>query len=64
MPTPTQTHPVAHLTYAPSAHPAIFSCLCPGPHTLLPVPDLRPDIVHCHDWQSAPVAWLDHGSAK
>lgn len=24
----------------------------------------RPDIVHCHDWQSAPVAWLDHGSAK
>ncbi|KAL4419296.1 hypothetical protein ABPG77_001628 [Micractinium sp. CCAP 211/92] len=24
----------------------------------------QPDIVHCHDWQSAPVAWLDHGSAK
>jgi hypothetical protein len=20
--------------------------------------------VHCHDWQSAPVAWLDHGTAK
>lgn len=24
----------------------------------------QPDIVHCHDWQSAPVAWLDHGSSK
>lgn len=20
--------------------------------------------MHCHDWQSAPVAWLDHGTAK
>lgn len=36
------------------------------PHLLLPplASPCRPDIVHCHDWQSAPVAWLDHGSSK
>lgn len=23
----------------------------------------RPDMIHCHDWQSAPCAWMDRGGA-
>ena len=26
--------------------------------------DVKPSILHCHDWQSAPVAWGDRGSAR
>ncbi len=32
-----------------------------------PVPCTVPtqyDIIHCHDWQSAPIAWGDRGAAK
>lgn len=36
------------------------------PH--LPCPPTPPppqyDIIHCHDWQSAPIAWGDRGAAK
>jgi starch synthase len=28
------------------------------------VRNVRPDIVHCHDWQSAPIAWGDKNGAK
>ena len=28
------------------------------------LPLLRADILHCHDWQTAPIAWSDRAGAK
>lgn len=57
-PTHLHTHVLPGTTARSPPLPLWRACL---PSLVAP---RRPDIVHCHDWQSAPCAWLDHGSSK
>lgn len=34
-----------------------FGFFCGAASEYLKVRNVKPDILHCHDWQSAPVAW-------
>lgn len=49
--TPHQPH-----TYTQNKQPR-FGFFCGAASEYLRVRDLKPDVLHCHDWQSAPVAW-------
>ncbi|MEW5313650.1 MAG: hypothetical protein WDW38_005201 [Sanguina aurantia] len=41
-----------------------FAFFCGAAQEYMRLSDARPDILHCHDWQSAPVSWGDRGSAR
>lgn len=41
-----------------------FGFFCGAAQEYLKVKNVNADILHCHDWQSAPVAWGDRGRSK
>jgi hypothetical protein len=53
--TPSHTH---------TRSPPRFNFFCEAALAYMRVRNVRPDIVHCHDWQSAPIAWGDKNGAK
>ncbi len=41
-----------------------FRFFCESAQAYLRARNVRPDILHCHDWQTAPIAWGDKDNAK
>lgn len=41
-----------------------FAWFCGAAAEYIRTSDLEPDVVHCHDWPTAPVTWSDIGGAR
>jgi hypothetical protein len=59
IPPPCYPHPSSHTHLPYTRSPCSFGFFCGAALEYLRVRDVRPDVLHCHDWQTAPVAWGD-----
>ena len=41
-----------------------FAYFCQAALDYLRNRSVNPDVIHCHDWPTAPIAWGDRGSAR
>jgi starch synthase len=41
-----------------------FNFFCGAALEYLKTRNVQPSVIHCHDWQTAPVAWGDRGRAR
>ena len=58
-------HPIGPCSERLNFLPCIrFAYFCQAALDYLRNRSVNPDVIHCHDWPTAPIAWGDRGSAR